>query len=300
MHDQPSILTQDTPHPLELNQHSADVTFHASDSVSFHVHTQILSKASPFFAAMFDLPQHTVTPNSSSEESSEESSEAPLIHPVIDLVEDSKVLEPLLWLCYSVPHTELRHLDSDMVLPVLQAAMKYDVEQPVRDALTTRLLECVVECGLQAWAFGCRHGVEQVARGGAEALRMYLPRRARETLSFLPDMPSNLQGDGISSGQYSRLLQFIRLKDDSAAGRRVSTPRTSGSTSTSTAEARATHAWEDFSLLRPPKIATSAVTAPAPPRRKVFELLPFTDGENFPFLDHATKVRFKAATEWAR
>ena len=290
MHDQPPIPTRDIPYPFKFDQHAADVTLRASDSVSFHIHAQILSQASSFFATMFALPQPVVTPNSNG---AEDSPEAPLTRPLIDVVEDSKVLEPLLRLCYSVHKTDLRRLDSIAVLPVLEAAIKYDMEQPIMDALTTRLLERGAECALQVWAFGCRHGLEQVTRGGAEALRTSLPRRMRETLSFLPDIPPSLQGlDGISGGQYFRLLQFIRRRDDSTVDRRISIPSTNETGSSSTGVAETTYTWEDFSLLRPPKIATTAITAPAPSRRKVLELVSFTDGEGISFLERpSTDVR---------
>ncbi|KAI9064030.1 hypothetical protein FKP32DRAFT_1531144, partial [Trametes sanguinea] len=40
-----------------FDQPSADIVIRSSDSVDFHVHTQILAQASPFFATMLSLPQ---------------------------------------------------------------------------------------------------------------------------------------------------------------------------------------------------------------------------------------------------
>ncbi|KAI1783540.1 hypothetical protein LXA43DRAFT_1132026 [Ganoderma leucocontextum] len=162
MHIQYTIPTRDAPHPFD--QRSADVTLRTSDSVQFHVHTQILSQASPVFATMFELPQPLTTPD---RQQSDDDAVSP-VRPVVYVAEDSKALEPLLRLCYPVRKAELHHLDE--IQPALEAAIKYDMEWPT-EVLIPRLLECAAQGPLQVWAFGCRHGLEQVARRGAEALR---------------------------------------------------------------------------------------------------------------------------------
>ncbi|KAI1781666.1 hypothetical protein LXA43DRAFT_1159819, partial [Ganoderma leucocontextum] len=180
-----------------------------------------------------------------------ESSEVPLIRPVIDVAEDSKALEPLLQLCYP----------------------------------------CAAQGPLRVWAFGCRHGLEHVARGGAEALRASLPSGEREKLSFLPDIPQSLQGlDGISAGQYFRLLQFVcyrgGLRHENAAAGRVSSPSAAGTGSTSTGATHAHRTSVEIELLRPPEVAAMPVTTRTIARQKTFGHLSFADSEDFPFLGH--------------
>ena len=115
------------------------------------------------------------------------------------------------------------------------------------------------------WAFGCRHRMERVAREGAEALRASLPPTAWvcacERLSFLLGMPPSLQClDGVSAGQYFRLLQFVHWGggrgDDSSDGvvRRVA-----------------------LKLLEPPEAGAALGVSSAVARRRVFENLSFAD-----------------------
>ncbi len=179
MYNQPSTPARDAPHSFD--ERSANVTLCTSDSDHFHVHTQILSQVSPFFATMFGLPQPAAPPDSPPEGPEDPHAG---IRPVIHVAEDSKALEPLLRLCYPVPKPELHYLDE--IQPVLAAAIKYDMESPTEE-LAARFIECTTQCPLQVWAFGCRHGLKHIARGGAEDLRASLSRGAREGLSFLPE-----------------------------------------------------------------------------------------------------------------
>ncbi|EJF57230.1 hypothetical protein DICSQDRAFT_112052 [Dichomitus squalens LYAD-421 SS1] len=177
----------DAPHPF--NQRSADVILRTSDSISFHVHTQILSQASPVFATMFELPQP----------SPEAPGVATLVRPVIDVSEDSKALEPLLRLCYPVKKAILRQPED--IRPVLEAAIKYDMEWPT-EALTRTLMACAPHGPLQVWAIGCRLGLERVARRGAEVFAGSIPSERdqasiRRAFRFLP-----FANDGFASITY--------------------------------------------------------------------------------------------------
>ncbi|TBU44067.1 hypothetical protein BD309DRAFT_980292 [Dichomitus squalens] len=196
MQGQPLMPASDAPHPF--NQRSADVILRTSDSISFHVHTQILSQASPVFATMFELPQP----------SPEAPGVATLVRPVIDVSEDSKALEPLLRLCYPVKKAILRQPED--IRPVLEAAIKYDMEWPT-EALTRTLTACAPHGPLQVWAIGCRLGLERVARRGAEVFAGSIPVGEREQLILVPRIARILgKMEGISAGQYHRLLQFLR------------------------------------------------------------------------------------------
>ncbi|PIL24743.1 hypothetical protein GSI_12629 [Ganoderma sinense ZZ0214-1] len=198
-----STPTRDVPHPFD--QRSADIILRTSDSVDFHVHSHILSQVSPVFATMFELPQPAAPPPSS------EPKDLAGIHPVTDVTEDSKALEPLLRLCYPdpIPGHDLHDLHD--IQPALEAAIKYDMARPTEE-LAARFLACTPQSPPQVWVFGCRHGLENVARGGAEALRKVLLRGASELL-LSPDpmdIPPSSRGlEGISAGQYFRLLQFV-------------------------------------------------------------------------------------------
>nr|VWO99527.1 FAD-binding FR-type domain-containing protein [Ganoderma boninense] len=162
--------TRDAGHPFD--QHSADITLHTSDSVCFHVHSQILSQASPVFATILSLPQpadntHLGSPG----------------RPVVHLAEDSNALEPLLRICYPVHKPVLQHLDE--IQPALETAIKFDMKWPTEE-LIGRFLTCAAQDPFRVWAFGCRHGLEHVARGGAEALRVSLLEEERKNIVFLP------------------------------------------------------------------------------------------------------------------
>ena len=192
---------------------------------------------------------------------------------MVDVTEDSRALDPLLRLCYPVRKAELQHLDT--IQPVLEAAIKYDTEWPA-EVLTARFFECASQDPLRVWAFGCRHGLEHVTRRGAEALRASIPDNEREKLLFLPNIPHGLQAlDGVSSAQYFRLLQFLRIGvgDETAA---------SGSDSRASASAlpgptRSLWSSEVSALLTPPKVASTPVAVSVVSNLKAFKFLPFAD-----------------------
>ena len=139
------------PHPF--NQSSADVTLHTADGVDFHVHSHILSQASPVFADMFSLPQ----PSSISRDED-------AVRPIVDVTDDSKTLERLLRLCYPIGKEKLDELED--IVPVLQAALKYDMEWPI-SLVTTDLLAIAPRSPLKVWAVACRCGLEVLAQRAA-------------------------------------------------------------------------------------------------------------------------------------
>ncbi|KAM5536667.1 hypothetical protein V8D89_009762 [Ganoderma adspersum] len=209
-------------------------------------------------------------------EDSEPSPQDPLtgIRPVIDVAEHSKALEPLLSLCYPARCTsDLHHLDE--IQPTLEAAIKYDMARPMEE-LTARFLACAAQSQLQVWVFGCRHGLEHVARGGAEALRVSLAKGERARLSFLADIPPSLPAlDGISAGQYFRLLQFI-----CCVGGRSDAARAGGKDGTSTGTTHPRRSSDGaFALLRPPRVATARAPR-AVGKRRVFLYLSLVYGED--------------------
>ncbi|KAI0794419.1 hypothetical protein C8Q74DRAFT_575495 [Fomes fomentarius] len=183
-------------HPF--NQPSADIYLRTTDHVHFYVHRQILSQASSVFADMFTLPQPP------------ESSEAP---PIVDVTEDSKTLDQLLRLCYPINKRELGNLDD--VIPVLKAAMKYEMEWPV-SIITRDLLSIAPQTPLHTWAVACRAGLEEVARKAASEIRGRAagPAERLELLKTMLQKEGLLQTlDGVHAGDYFRLREFLRSND---------------------------------------------------------------------------------------
>ena len=208
------------PHPF--NQSSADVTLRTADCVDFYVYRPILSQASPVFADMFALPQ----PSSVSRDAMAD-------RPIVHVTEDSRALERLLRICYPIVKEKLDNLED--IVPVLQAAMKYDMEWPI-SLLTTDLRAIVPQAPLRVWAVACRCGLETLAREAAamivenakgepdsEPARRRRPARRRTpTVAPLALLASMLQDSqyvkeilgGISAGDYFRLREYLRSGDD--------------------------------------------------------------------------------------
>nr|VWO95481.1 AAA domain-containing protein [Ganoderma boninense] len=230
----PSLPTV-APHPF--NQASADITLRTSDRVDFHVHSQILSQASPMFADMLSLPQ----PSSASQDTN-------AVRPVIDVAEDSKTLGRLLRLCYPIKKESLDMLDD--VVPVFQAAMKYDMEWPV-STLTADLVSNAPRSPLRTWAVASRCGMEDLAQKAVESIlkkatsplsqfRIHWEEEEEKEeededpiptpispLSLLKTMLDE-QGKevlrGISAADYFRLREYLRAGDGHATTRLLSPP----------------------------------------------------------------------------
>ncbi|KAG2075596.1 hypothetical protein BDR04DRAFT_1149935 [Suillus decipiens] len=98
----------------------ADVILRSADDVEFRVFKLFLSLASPFFEALFDLPQ---APDGDSEQEMKDGLA------VIAVSEDSKTLDSFLRFCYPSTLAEDPSLDNlTDALPVLAAARKYSLE----------------------------------------------------------------------------------------------------------------------------------------------------------------------------
>ncbi|KAI0688118.1 hypothetical protein C8T65DRAFT_746778 [Cerioporus squamosus] len=168
--------------PPPFNQPTADITLRTPDRVDFHVHTPILSQASPVFADMFSLPQP----------------------PAETLGTGSIPRRPVV---------DKRLGELDDIVPVLQAATKYEMEWPV-SLLRNDLLEVAPKSPLKVWAVACQTGLEDVAHKAACALRA----RATVANQCLPVLETLLREEGLSvldgmyAGNYYRLREFLRLE----------------------------------------------------------------------------------------
>ncbi|OJT06735.1 hypothetical protein TRAPUB_2443 [Trametes pubescens] len=151
---------------------------------------------------MLSLPQPAATTLSSADGNGTATRKTP----IVPVPEDSTTLEFLLRLVYPISKSRVQMEDPQKMVPVLQAATKYEMELPV-EMITKRLCELVAQSPLQVWAAACRTGFEDVARQAAIDLRTSWARTgAEEALSLLQDL-----GDmsGISAGDYLRLKQLL-------------------------------------------------------------------------------------------
>jgi hypothetical protein len=99
----------------------ADVILRSADGVEFHVFKLFLSLASPFFEALFDLPQ-AADPRTADQEMKEGLA-------VITVSEDSKTIDSFLRFCYPSTLAEDPFLENlTDVLSVLAAARKYSLD----------------------------------------------------------------------------------------------------------------------------------------------------------------------------
>ncbi len=224
--DKPLQAMTPTKASYPFNDPSADIILRTPDFIEFNVHGNMLSFASPVFSSMLSLPQP------------EDGSRAQ--RPVIDVSEDSQVLDRLLRLCYPILKPKLSELEH--IVPVLKAASKYEMEWPVF-LLSKDLLAVTPPMPLRAWAAACRTGFEDVAWEAASQIRGRDPPRmasgplveaspepprfgrgALTQLQLLEEV-DNLQN--ISAGDYFRLFEFLRLPETPSASFRLLSPSTS-------------------------------------------------------------------------
>ncbi|KAH9910976.1 uncharacterized protein BXZ73DRAFT_57413, partial [Epithele typhae] len=191
-------LFRETPQ-TPFDEPSADIILRSADHVDFRVHRGILLHASPVFADMFSLPQ----PHSN--EASPQTDQ-----PIVVVTEDSIALRNLLLICYPVTKPVLSALTD--IVPVLRAALKYDMEWLI-EHLTPSLAASIPKHPLQVWAIACQSGLDDLALQAANDI---INRGNRPgDISVLEAM---LEGrgvavallKGVTAGMYSRLRQYVR------------------------------------------------------------------------------------------
>ncbi|KAM5536665.1 hypothetical protein V8D89_009760, partial [Ganoderma adspersum] len=197
--------------PAPFNQPSADITLRTPDLVDFHVHSQILSQASPIFADMLSLPQ----PSSPS-----------ATRPLVDVSEDSKTLENLMRLCYPIAKPKVAEL-ADLA-SLLEAAAKYEMVGPPA-LVNPDLLDFAAQDPFKVWAIACRFGPVLEPAAQCAVARMvemskdhyrqqqqnWQPQVSFPTLRLLDELLCKDGVDtlrGISAGGYYRLVEHIRAR----------------------------------------------------------------------------------------
>ncbi|EIW58556.1 uncharacterized protein TRAVEDRAFT_85177, partial [Trametes versicolor FP-101664 SS1] len=100
---------------------TADIILRATDGIEYRVHKAVLSEASSVFADLVTLPQPMSPPGSSAPRHAKIASPA---LPILDLIEPSTVVEPLLRLCYPMADPVV---EMDAIRPIVQAARRYNM-----------------------------------------------------------------------------------------------------------------------------------------------------------------------------
>lgn len=155
----------------------ADVFLRSSDGTDLLMFSTLLSFASPFFEAMFDLPQ----------------SQSPTNHnemrdglPVVQMAESSSSLRLLLRFCHPGHAADLNNLEE--IGQVLEPAIKYDmsgVARRVRSMLKAYTFEEPMRVFCIAWHFK----LEEETRGAARRL-LSLPLFPRPYFPELEHVPA--------------------------------------------------------------------------------------------------------------
>ncbi|KAL5501397.1 hypothetical protein ACEPAH_8657 [Sanghuangporus vaninii] len=150
------------------------IILQSSDRVNFRVLKSILGLASPVFDNMFSFPQPAVK------------DEKPDEIAVVCLSESSDTLDAILRFCYPVAQPQLSQRDISLIVNVLRAAMKYEMNVIVdsaRDAFKVRARSSGSEA-IEGYALACSLGWEIESRIAAtaclqwEALGSKLPQLA--------------------------------------------------------------------------------------------------------------------------
>lgn len=164
----------------------ADLIIRSSDTVDFRVFSFILGMSSDVFSTMLEACQAS-------------SGDVRDGCPIIQLQEDSLTLDHLLRVIY--PRKAPTFDDVSKVPPVLQAALKYDMEKAV-EIVSSALRLFAPKAPLRVWCAAVRCGLDSEARAAADEM-------VRQSLQVLDLTAPELQD--LHAGAYYRLLRYRRL-----------------------------------------------------------------------------------------
>ncbi|KAF8991952.1 hypothetical protein BDQ17DRAFT_1173447, partial [Cyathus striatus] len=131
-------------HPFD-NPKKSDITLRTSDKVDFYVYRVILSAAPPPLETMSPLPQQVSDDTSS---------------PVVDVPENSEVIDPLLRICYPVIDPSIT--DLTLLQMVLKAALKYDI-LVASEMLKKTLRSFIKDKPREVYTVACKLSLEEEA-----------------------------------------------------------------------------------------------------------------------------------------
>lgn len=184
-----------------FNEGEGDVVLRTSDKVHFYVYRVVLGLASPFFKTMFSLRQP-------------DNAQVGMDGlPVIEVSEDAPTFECLLRYCYPIRPPIVTSLD--FLSPVLEAAIKYDMEEQTR-ILKERLRDLTSQKPLHAYVISCRLNCEEEASLAASIWKSTREEWVDNAENFLETVSGASfvsEMGNISSGMYYRLLEFVRGKE---------------------------------------------------------------------------------------
>lgn len=116
--------------------------------------------------------------------------------PVIPVTEDSVTLRGILELCYPMAPSIVREKNLDVVLHIIDAAMKYSMDWPV-ELVAQSLKDLAIDQPLRVYAIAQRHRMPELAEYAAqETLRYPFPGE------YCPEL------EDISGGAYFRLVKY--------------------------------------------------------------------------------------------
>lgn len=169
-------MRRDAPPPFNSNK--ADIILRSSDDVYFRVYRCLLAFASPFFDSMFDLPRPQVR---SADEEMHHGLE------VIPVTENGRVLDMLLRFCYPAAIDDPRLGNAVDVEAVLEAAVKYGMEEVEQRVRRTLLEPSILEKEpLHIFSIAYRFRYEPEATAAATyLLRQPAPPANSTTLKYI-------------------------------------------------------------------------------------------------------------------
>lgn len=184
-----------------FNKTTADTILRTSDNIDFYVFRVVLCLASSFFETMFSLQQPAPRETNTVLDD----------RPVIEVSENSQIIDALLRFCYPVPDPVIKDLSK--LDNVLGAALKYDTSEAVL-LLRALLRGFVTLSPREVYAIACRHNLEEEARLAAltwHATPLALDRKSvPEFTKTIPGVTYVPEMVHISAGQYYRLLRYRR------------------------------------------------------------------------------------------
>ncbi|KAK7042863.1 hypothetical protein R3P38DRAFT_3348729 [Favolaschia claudopus] len=183
---------------------NSDTILRSCDGIDFHVHSVVLSLASPFFNTMFTLPV---------ESHDKERKDVP----VVEVSESSELLDRFLRVWYPGAEMLVEFSGFEELEQIIELALsKYDI-QSVAPLLRHGLRQHLHEDCLTAFAIACKHEWADIARMAAkETLKHHI------SLLYLDERLAR-QLQGISVAQFLALLRYHVQCSEVAATLHVST-----------------------------------------------------------------------------
>ena len=177
-----------TPSPFTASD--ADVVLRTDDGAQLRAHRRVLIEASPFFRDLFSLPQPPTTDDGV---------------PVVDVTENSSIMEHLLLLVYPGADPTISTLSE--IAELLNVAVKYDMIRATETLRRLLVSPCYIEKEpTRVYAIACRHDLEEEAR-----------LASRHTLGInVLDCPLSEDLKYITAWSYHRLLDLHRRRSEAA------------------------------------------------------------------------------------